>query len=249
MSDKQELSLYDFLKNAEHSDSGTEFGFLQYEMNIYGVDLDSIRIIYTDEALKGFEEYCRRPVFSVIGKPLDMQETIKLLRVTDERFVGDTWKKHYDSYCLGSVVDKPDVIDDCYYQNCWFGETAFNGWLHPNGMIYCLEYTRTKHPTLIDFMRFWVLLSTFTEAIDVIVAVTRYNETLNSDELLDCGIKGGLHIQGKTITVMEPLETVAVYIEYMTRYGKPPDFRDYFTKENQKALFEKCNSINIRKEG
>ena len=229
-------------------------------MSFYNIKPEDIEITYQDSGVKVFELPARRPFYGIVGKTLNNEDTIRILRKTDRKFTAEisdlesqlcdrqlnadpNWITQIPCTKIeiinGEMKEVPVYLADDYFLNDWFGCTKDGvcredychryGWLHPNGVI--------------EQLRFWILITTIYDKLDLLVAMTDCAESTDGATFGSC-ITRGMHIQGKHISILGQKDSERLYNQYLTDYRIIPFVGYTFSKDEQELLFKVCDLEN-----
>lgn len=218
---------------------------LIFEMSLYGLKAEDILISFEPEALDAFKQTQTRPVYEIIGAPIDHLETMTILSKTDtyfsdgikrdiedkyinatihlEHLIGQTEKNHFKREQVdGEWIERAIFLEDDCFENSWFrdGMEQPHGWLRLDGLIYERSVFMLKNPTLFEIMRYWILITAFSKKINLVVAITGCDEILYPHgATFEESISHGLHIQGNHISILGKGSTRKIYHQYHSRFG------------------------------
>lgn len=177
-----------------------------------------IEIRIADEIKNGIE-YVRRPYYRMRGVPVTHEQAFELIRRTDNFF------REIDS------IRKKDEFIGCINFDNWLIEKNHlpqgYGWIHVDGTVGTNSITQ-KYPTIDEFVVEWYQKLLAFPYLDLIIAVTAWNEGPDFDEVLseqefDREIELGIYVHDKQLEILNSPETIAKYKEYDKCYGTPAE--------------------------
>ena len=177
-----------------------------------------IEIQIADEIKNGVE-YVRRPYYRMRGVPVTREQAFELIRRTDNFF------REIDS------ITKREEFTDCINFDNWLIEKNHYpqgyGWIHVDGTVGTNGITQ-KYPTVDEFVVEWYQKLLAFPYLDLIIAVTAWNEGPDFDEILseeefDREIALGIYVHDRQLGILNRPETIAKYKEYDKRYGTPAE--------------------------
>ena len=186
-----------------------------------------IEIQIADEIKNGIE-YVRRPYYRMRGVPVTHEQAFELIRRTDNFF------QEIDS------IRKKDEFTGCINFDNWLIEKNHYpqgyGWIHADGTVGTNSITQ-KYPTVDEFVVEWYQKLLTFPYLDLIIAVTAWNEGPDFDEVLseeefDREIRLGIYVHDRQLEILNSPETIAKYKEYDKCYGTPAEKfeSDYYEK-------------------
>lgn len=180
------------------------------------------------EEIKNGVDYVRRPYYRMRGVPVTREQAFELIRRTDNFFL------EIDS------ISKKDEFIGCINFDNWLIEKNHHpqgyGWIHADGTVGTNSITQ-KYPTIDEFVVEWYQKLLAFPYLDLIIAVTAWNEGPDFDKILseeefDREIVLGIYVHDRQLEILNRVETVVKYKEYDKRYGTPAEkfVPDYYEK-------------------
>lgn len=198
---------------------------------IYNSCADSeanIAIKYSESSLQFDFGDTRRPVFSLIGKPISKDDASNIIRLTDNYLHEFYMPKEYrrsntitEIFNQYDVEPKNYVIQECF-ENNWFPKDSSTpyGWCHADGYIGLKHYIGRKNPTLDEMLFDWTsVISKVSKELDIVIAVTDLDEIIKQYDIFNDHIVVGLHIQGDTIEILSAVKARLLYKQYSEKYN------------------------------
>lgn len=177
-----------------------------------------IEIRIADEIKNGVE-YVRRPYYRMRGVPVTREQAFELIRRTDNFF------REIDS------IRKKDEFIGCINFDNWLIEKNHlpqgYGWIHVDGTVGTNSITQ-KYPKIDEFVEEWYQKLLAFPCLDLIIAVTAWNEGPDFDEVLseeefDREIRLGIYVHDSQLEILNKRDTIVKYKEYDERYGTPAE--------------------------
>ena len=143
------------------------------------------------------------------------------------------------------------------FENCLIQKNHYPtgyGWIRADGTIG-VNATTQKYPTVREFIEEWYKLLYAFPYLNLIIAVTGWNEGPWGDETVSeeefCKeVAVGIYVHDRKIEILNPPNTIAKYKEYNKRYGTPPEKfeREYYEKHKyERYKTEQANPAYLRK--
>lgn len=196
-------------------------------------------ITFTKQSYDAMWDAERRPVYTIIGKPVSKELAFEIIRKTDN--YGSALNYPYPSAgerCLQQFfaqhgVMLPIELPECFYSiatNNWFGvhtgrsfKEGFDvpfGWCHPDGYIGNTYYSSVKNPFPDEIIDEWdFIIQNVTDQLDLVMVFYDASERFKEGIKRNKQIAFGLHIKGNTINVLCKMHTIDMFREYMKKYG------------------------------
>lgn len=181
------------------------------------------------------------------GVPVTAEQAFDIIRRTD-RFL---------NFYVSAVRNHKDYIGCMNFDNCLIQEDHYPvgyGWIHADGTIGA-NATTEKYPTVREFIEEWYKLLYAFPYLDLIIAVTGWNEGPWDDEMVSeeefCKeVAVGIYVHDRKLEILNPSDTIAKYKEYNKRYGTPPEKfeREYYKRYKiERYKIEQANPAYLRK--
>lgn len=178
-----------------------------------------IEIVITGDESVNHVRNVRRPYYRMRGVPVTREQAFDIIRRTDNFF------REIDS------IRKKDEFIGCINFDNWLIEKNHlpqgYGWIHGDGTVGTNSITQ-KYPTVDEFIVEWYQKLLAFPYLDLIIAVTAWNEGPDFDEVLseeefDREIQLGIYVHDRQLEILNRSETIAKYKEYDKRYGTPAE--------------------------
>ena len=183
-----------------------------------------IEIRIADEIKNGVE-YVRRPYYRMRGVPVTREQAFELIRRTDNFFREIDCIRKKDEF-IGCINFDNWLIEKNHYPQGY-------GWIHADGTVGTNGITQ-KHPTIDEFVVEWYQKFLAFPYLNLIIAVTAWNEGPDFDEVLefDREVQLGIYVHDRQLEILNKWDTMAKYKEYDERYGTQAEkFEpDYYEK-------------------
>lgn len=183
-----------------------------------------IEIRIADEIKNGVE-YVRRPYYRMRGVPVTREQAFELIRRTDNFFREIDCIRKKDEF-IGCINFDNWLIEKNHYPQGY-------GWIHADGTVGTNGITQ-KHPTIDEFVVEWYQKLLAFPYLNLIIAVTAWNEGPDFDEVLefDREVQLGIYVHDRQLEILNKWDTMAKYKEYDERYGTQAEkFEpDYYEK-------------------
>lgn len=183
----------------------------------------------------------RRPYYRMRGVPVTREQAFDIIRRTDRFF----------DY-VSAVCNHKDYIGCMNFDNWLIQKNHYPtgyGWIHADGTIGT-NATTQKYPTVREFIEEWYKLLYAFPYLDLIIAVTWWNEEPWGDETVSeeefCKeVAVGIYVHDRKLEILNPSDTIAKYTEYNKCYGTPPEKfeREYYERHK----IEQVNPAYLRK--
>lgn len=158
---------------------------------------------------------------------------------------------------MSAVRSHEDYIGCMNFDNCLIQKNHYPtgyGWIRADGTIGA-NATTQKYPTVREFIEEWYKLLYAFPYLNLIIAVTRWNEGPWGDETVSeeefCKeVAVGIYVHDRKIEILNPPNTIAKYKEYNKRYGTPPEKfeREYYKRHKyERYKIEQANPAYLRK--
>lgn len=162
----------------------------------------------------------RRPYYRMRGVPVTAEQAFDIIRRTD-RFL---------NFYVSAVRSHEDYIGCVNFENCLIQKNHYPtgyGWIRADGTIGA-NATTQKYPTVREFIEEWYKLLYAFPYLNLIIAVTGWNEGPWGDETVSeeefCKeVAVGIYVHDRKIEILNPPNTIAKYKGYNKRYGTPPE--------------------------
>ena len=189
----------------------------------------------------------RRPYYRMRGVPVTAEQAFDIIRRTD-RFL---------NFYVSAVRSHEDYIGCVNFENCLIQKNHYPtgyGWIRADGTIGA-NATTQKYPTVREFIEEWYKLLYAFPYLNLIIAVTGWNEGPWGDETVSeeefCKeVAVGIYVHDMKIEILNPPNTIAKYKVYNKRYGTPPEKfeREYYEKHKyERYKTEQANPAYLRK--
>ena len=189
----------------------------------------------------------RRPYYRMRGVPVTREQAFDIIRRTDNFFY---------SY-MSAVCSHEDYIGCMNFENCLIQKDHYPtgyGWIRADGTIGA-NATTEKYPTVREFIEEWYKLLYAFPYLDLIIAVTGWNEGPFEDEMVSeeefCKEAAvGIYVHDRKLEILNPSDTIAKYKEYNKCYGTPPEKfeREYYKRhKHERYQIEQENPAYLRK--
>ena len=196
-------------------------------------------ITFTKQGYSAMWDAERRPIYTIIGKPVSKELAFEIIRKTDEyrcvlnsTFSNDmetTIWKLFEQQGVNLPLKEPNR----YYRiaiNNWFGvhtgrsfKKGFDvpfGWCHPDGYIGNTYYSSVKNPFPHEMVDEWeYIIKNVTDQLDLVMVYYDASERFRNDKKRHKQVAFGLHIKGNTINVLCKMHALDMFREYMKKYG------------------------------
>jgi len=188
--------------------------------------MNDIKIII-DKEVEEYDSTARRPYYRMRGKPVTEEQAFEIIRRTDNYF--RTLDEEEPLDYVGSMNFDNWLIDKHHYP---FGY----GWIHVDGTVGGNAITQ-KYPNEDEFLEEWSEKLRAFPYLDLVIAVTMWNELPNDLWCVDEGEEGwrdfesaeyeedfldaievGVYVHDGTIEIMNPERARAQYEEYAALY-------------------------------
>ena len=178
-----------------------------------------IEIVITGDESVNLVRNIRRPYYRMRGVPVTREQAFDIIRRTDNFF------RETDS------IRKREEFIGCINFDNWLIEKNHlpqgYGWIHVDGTVGTNSITQ-KYPTIDEFVEEWYQKLLAFPYLDLIIAVTAWNEGPDFDEILseeefDREIRLGIYVHDRQLKILNRSETIAKYKEYDKRYGTPAE--------------------------
>lgn len=178
-----------------------------------------IEIVIAGDESVNLVRNIRRPYYRMRGVPVTREQAFDIIRRTDNFF------RETDS------IRKREEFIGCINFDNWLIEKNHlpqgYGWIHVDGTVGTNSITQ-KYPTIDEFVEEWYQKLLAFPYLDLIIAVTAWNEGPDFDEILseeefDREIRLGIYVHDRQLKILNRSETIAKYKEYDKRYGTPAE--------------------------
>ena len=200
-----------------------------------------IEIVIAGDESVNLVRNVRRPYYRMRGVPVTREQAFDIIRRTDRFF----------DY-VSAVCNHKDYIGCMNFDNWLIQKNHYPtgyGWIHADGTIGT-NATTQKYPTVREFIEEWYKLLYAFPYLDLIIAVTWWNEGPWGDETVSeeefCKeVAVGIYVHGRKLEILNPSDTIAKYTEYNKCYGTPPEKfeREYYERHK----IEQVNPVYLRK--
>ena len=187
-----------------------------------------IEIVIAGDESVNLVRNVRRPYYRMRGVPVTREQAFDIIRRTDRFF----------DY-VSAVCNHKDYIGCMNFDNWLIQKNHYPtgyGWIHADGTIGT-NATTQKYPTVREFIEEWYKLLYAFPYLDLIIAVTWWNEGPWGDETVSeeefCKeVAVGIYVHGRKLEILNPSDTIAKYTEYNKCYGTPPEKfeREYYER-------------------
>lgn len=164
--------------------------------------------IIVDTEVSNYNTNTRRPYFRLRGKRITEDQAFDIIRKTD------SFLQYY--------VDEAATIPIVHFPNWWLSRNhipTHYGWCHPNGIVGLNGITAT-YPTIHELLSDILKLKFSYSYLDLIIALTNYDEICESEENWYNRIELGIWIHSDTIEFMNQQRTIEVYKQYELKYSE-----------------------------
>lgn len=200
-----------------------------------------IEIVIAGDESVNLVRNVRRPYYRMRGVPVTREQAFDIIRRTDRFF----------DY-VSAVCNHKDYIGCMNFDNWLIQKNHYPtgyGWIHADGTIGT-NATTQKYPTVREFIEEWYKLLYAFPYLDLIIAVTWWNEGPWGDETVSeeefCKeVAVGIYVHDRKLEILNPSDTIAKYTEYNKCYGTPPEKfeREYYERHK----IEQVNPAYLRK--
>ena len=200
-----------------------------------------IEIVIAGDESVNLVRNVRRPYYRMRGVPVTREQAFDIIRRTDRFF----------DY-VSAVCNHKDYIGCMNFDNWLIQKNHYPtgyGWIHADGTIGT-NATTQKYPTVREFIEEWYKLLYAFPYLDLIIAVTWWNEEPWGDETVSeeefCKeVAVGIYVHDRKLEILNPSDTIAKYTEYNKCYGTPPEKfeREYYERHK----IEQVNPAYLRK--
>ena len=201
-----------------------------------------IEIVIAGDESVNLVRNVRRPYYRMRGVPVTREQAFDIIRRTDRFF----------DY-VSAVCNHKDYIGCMNFDNWLIQENHYPtgyGWIHADGTIGANAITQ-KYPTVREFIEEWYKLLYAFPYLDLIIAVTWWNEGPWGDETVSeeefCKeVAVGIYVHDRKLEILNPSDTIAKYKEYNKHYGTPPEkfepeyYARHKIKQVNPAYLRKC---------
>lgn len=201
-----------------------------------------IEIVIAGDESVNLVRNVRRPYYRMRGVPVTREQAFDIIRRTDRFF----------DY-VSAVCNHKDYIGCMNFDNWLIQENHYPtgyGWIHADGTIGANAITQ-KYPTVREFIEEWYKLLYAFPYLDLIIAVTWWNEGPWGDETVSeeefCKeVAVGIYVHDRKLEILNPSDTIAKYKEYNKHYGTPPEkfepeyYERHKIKQVNPAYLRKC---------
>ena len=201
-----------------------------------------IEIVIAGDESVNLVRNVRRPYYRMRGVPVTREQAFDIIRRTDRFF----------DY-VSAVCNHKDYIGCMNFDNWLIQKNHYPtgyGWIHADGTIGT-NATTQKYPTVREFIEEWYKLLYAFPYLDLIIAVTWWNEGPWGDETVSeeefCKeVAVGIYVHDRKLEILNPSDTIAKYTEYNKCYGTPPEKfeREYYESHKieqvKPAYLRKC---------
>ena len=205
-----------------------------------------IEIVIAGDESVNLVRNIRRPYYRMRGVPVTREQAFDIIRRTDRFF----------DY-VSAVCNHKDYIGCMNFDNWLIQKNHYPtgyGWIHADGTIGT-NVTTQKYPTVREFIEEWYKLLYAFPYLDLIIAVTGWNEGLWDDEMVSeeefCKeVAVGIYVHDRKLEILNPSDTIAKYTEYNKCYGTPPEKfeREYYKRHKiERYKIEQANPAYLRK--
>ena len=217
----------------------------QYYWILYYAFLSPQEMKNTDEILDKLAHHITNISYRTYYRK--RRAAIDIIRRTD-RFL---------NFYVSAVRSHEDYIGCVNFENCLIQKNHYPtgyGWIRADGTIGA-NATTQKYPTVREFIEEWYKLLYAFPYLNLIIAVTGWNEGPWGDETVSeeefCKeVAVGIYVHDRKIEILNPPNTIAKYKEYNKRYGTPPEKfeREYYEKHKyERYKTEQANPAYLRK--
>lgn len=177
------------------------------------------------------EQYVRRPYYRMRGVPVTHEQAFELIRRTDNFF----------RIYIDSIEENDEFISCINFDNWLIMKNHYPqgyGWIHVDGTVGTNSIMQ-RFPTLDEFVAEWYQKLLAFPYLDLIIAVTAWDEGPHFDEVLseeefDREIRMGIYVHNRQVEILNKRDTIAKYREYNKRYGIPAEKFEVTYYENHK---------------
>lgn len=205
-----------------------------------------IEIVIAGDESVNLVRNVRRPYYRMRGVPVTREQAFDIIRRTDRFF-------DYGS----AVCNHKDYIGCMNFDNWLIQKNHYPtgyGWIHADGTIGT-NATTQKYPTVREFIEEWYKLLYAFPYLDLIIAVTWWNEGPWGDETVSeeefCKeVAVGIYVHDRKLEILNPSDAIAKYKEYNKRYGTPPEKfeREYYKRHKyERYKIEQAKPAYLRK--
>lgn len=201
-----------------------------------------IEIVIAGDESVNLVRNVRRPYYRMRGVPVTREQAFDIIRRTDRFF----------DY-VSAVCNHKDYIGCMNFDNWLIQKNHYPtgyGWIHADGTIGT-NATTQKYPTVREFIEEWYKLLYAFPYLDLIIAVTWWNEGPWGDETVSeeefCKeVAVGIYVHDRKLEILNPSDTIAKYTEYNKCYGTPPEkfereyYERYKIEQAKPAYLRKC---------
>lgn len=120
------------------------------------------------------------------------------------------------------------------------------GWIHPDGTIGA-NGMMGKYPEIEEFLEEWTEYLVHFPYLDLIVAVTCYNERPDvfPDSTFEDAVEIGIYVHDKKVEILNKEDTLRIYAEYDALYGQPsekfePDYFAEWSRPIDVSYLKRC---------
>ena len=199
-----------------------------------------IEIVITEDESVNAIRNVRRPYYRMRGVPVTREQAFDIIRRTDNDFPFSI-RKHEDY--IGCMNFDNWLIDKNHHPMGY-------GWIHVDGTIGSNAITQ-KYPTVSEFVEEWYRLLYEFPYLDLIIAVTWWNEgpydnEIVSEEEFYKEVAVGIRVHDRKLEILDRSDTIAKYKEYNKRYGTPPEkfepeyYERHKIRQVDQAYLKKC---------
>lgn len=224
----------------EISNKGDDAFVLLIPEEVYEKHSEIEIVIAGDESVN-LVRNVRRPYYRMRGVPVTREQAFDIIRRTDRFF----------DY-VSAVCNHKDYIGCMNFDNWLIQKNHYPtgyGWIHADGTIGT-NATTQKYPTVREFIEEWYKLLYAFPYLNLIIAVTGWNEGPWGDETVSeeefCKeVAVGIYVHDRKLEILNPSDTIAKYTEYNKCYGTPPEKfeREYYERHK----IEQVNPAYLRK--
>lgn len=200
-----------------------------------------IEIVIAGDESVNLVRNVRRPYYRMRGVPVTREQAFDIIRRTDRFF----------DY-VSAVCNHKDYIGCMNFDNWLIQKNHYPtgyGWIHADGTIGT-NATTQKYPTVREFIEEWYKLLYAFPYLDLIIAVTWWNEGPWGDETVSeeefCKeVAVGIYVHDRKLEILNPSDTIAKYKEYNKHYGTPPE--KFEPEYYERHKIEQVNPAYLRK--
>ena len=179
-----------------------------------------IEIIITEDESINEIEGVRRPCYRMRGVPVTREQAFDLIRRTDNFFGFEIEAIENDDEFIGCLNFDNWLITKNHYPVGY-------GWIHTDGTVGTNGITQ-KFPTVNEFVEEWYNKLFAFPYLDLIIAVTLWDETPGScdkksawDKNFKAAICLGIYVHDRKLEILNEDDALEKYKEYDKLYGTP----------------------------